>query len=301
LFHRMIPQREEIVNVLRGRAGWALLLYFMIGCSSVRTSPPGAPTSELPPAPTVNPSPTGSWTFNYTPGALRYQVSRSAAIDSQSDSGSSREISTNITRELITLTSAGDSGIGFAAVIDTFSSTTQGRIGPVQPIQLPMELTGIFSDSGLSITDDGSSNKCNPAGSAIASDLHNLLIKFPAPLSQGLVWRDSVSTTGCQAAIPTTSRALRSYVVSGEAVYEGQPVLIVQRADSIQAQGEGAQQQHPLRLDARGTGSAIYYLDTKDGRVVRLTAGQELILTITTAGRAHQFRQSSKQDFRLSP
>lgn len=163
-----------------------------------------------------------------------------------------------------------------------------------------MQVTGIFSDSGLSIISNDS-NKCSPVGSAIASDLHNLLTKFPAQLSKGLTWQDSVSTTGCQAAIPTTSRTLRSYLVSGEAAYEGQPVLIVQRTDTIQAQGEGAQQQHPLRLDARGTGSATYYLDTKDGRVVRLTAEQELILTITTSGKAHQFKQSSKQDFRLSP
>jgi hypothetical protein len=299
LFLPMIPQREEMLDVLRGRARWTLLLYVTIGCASARTSPPGAPV-ELPAPPAVNPSPVGSWTFNYTPGALRYQVSRSAAIESQSDSGTSREVSTNITRELVTLMPPGDSGIGFTAVIDTFSSTTQGRIGPVQPIQLPMQVTGLFSDSGLSIIADDS-NKCSPVGSAMASDLHNLLTKFPAPLSKGLAWQDSVSAAGCQAAIPTTSRTIRSYLVSGEAVYEGQPVLIVQRTDTIQAQGEGAQQQHPLRLDARGTGTATYYLDTKDGHVVRLTAEQELILTITTSGRAHQFKQSSKQDFRLSP
>jgi hypothetical protein len=285
---------------LRGRVGWTLLIYFMIGCGSIRTSGPSARPVELPAPPAVNPSPTGSWTFNYTPGALRYQVSRSAAIESQSDSSPGREISTNTTRELITLTPAGDSTIGITAVIDTFSSTTQGRIGPVQPIQLPVQITGIFSDSGLTITGDDS-NKCNPAVSAITSDLHNLLTTFPARLSQGLVWRDSLSTTGCQAAIPTTSRTIRSYVVSGEAVFENRPVLIVQRTDSIQGQGEGALQQHSLRLNARGTGSAIYYLDMKDGRVVRLTAGQDLILTITTSGKAHQFKESSKQDFRLSP
>jgi len=295
----MVGQREAVVEVLRGRAGWMAVLYFVIGCGSVRTPAPGAPVSELPPTPTVNPSPTSFWTFNYTPGALRYQVSRSAAIESQSESGTSREISTNITRELITLTPLGDSTIGFTAAIDTFSSTTQGRIGPVQPIQLPMQVIGIFSDSGLSITGDGN-NKCNPASSAIASDLHNLLTRFPARLSQGLVWQDSISMTGCQAAIPTTSRILRSYVVSGEAVYGGRAVVIVQRTDSIQAQGEGAQQQHPLRLDVHGTGSAIYYLDTKDGRIVRLTAGQELILTITTSAKAQQFKQSSRQDFTLS-
>ena len=288
-----------MVDVLRGKTAWMLLLYAMIGCASARTSPPGVPV-ELPTPPTVNPSPAGPWTFNHTPGSLRYQVSRSAAIESQSDSDRSREISTNSTRELITLTQAGDTGTRFIAEVDTFSSTTQGRIGPVQPIQLPIQVAGIFADSGLLITSDGN-DKCNPVASAIGSDLHNLLTQFPARLTQGLAWQDSVLTTGCQAAIPTTSRTLRSYIVSGEAVYEGQPVLIVLRTDTIQAQGEGAQQQHQLRLDAHGTGSTTYYLDTKGGRVVRLTAGQELILTITTSGKAHQFRQSSKQDFRLAP
>ena len=277
-----------------------MLLYLMIGCGSVRTSAPGAPPSELPAPPTVNPSSTGSWTFNYTPGVLRYQVSRSAAIESQSDSSPGREISTNATREIITLTPAGDSAIEITAVIDTFSSTTQGRIGPVQPIQLPMQVTGIFSDTALTITSEAT-NKCNPVGSAITSDLNNLLIQFPARLSQGLVWRDSLSTSGCQAAIPTISHTIRSFIVSGDAVFEGRPVLIVQRTDSIQGQGEGAQQQHSLRLDAHGTGNAIYYLDMKDGRVVRLTVGQELTLIITTSGKAHQFKQSSTQDFRISP
>jgi hypothetical protein len=89
--------------------------------------------------------------------------------------------------------------------------------------------------------------------------------------------------------------------VAGEAVYEGRPVVLVQRSDTIQAHGEGAQQQHPLKLDATGTGNAVYYLDPKDGRVVRLTADQELLLTITTSSKANQFKQSSKQDFRLVP
>jgi hypothetical protein len=93
----------------------------------------------------------------------------------------------------------------------------------------------------------------------------------------------------------------RSFIVSGEAVYEGRPVLLIQRSDTIQAHGEGAQQQHPLKLDATGTGSAVYYLDTSGGRVVRLTTGQELVLTVTTSSKPYHFKQSSTQDFRLLP
>ena len=128
-----------------------------------------------------------------------------------------------------------------------------------------------------------------------------MLTEFPTRLSQGQVWQDSVITSGCQAAIPMTSRMIRSYLVSGEAVYEGRPVLLIQRTDSIQGHGEGAQQQHRLTLDASGTGNVVYYLDTKDNRIVRLTSEQKLNLTVTTSAGARQFRQSSRQDFRLVP
>lgn len=284
---------------LHRRTGWTLLLYFAIGCSAARSSPPVLLPPTVPPV--INPSAISSWSFNYAPGAMRYQISRSAAIDGETDSRANREISTNITRELVTLTPTEDGAIGFTAVADTFSSTTQGLIGPVQPTQLPVQVSGIFADSAFTITSDGSSGKCNPVSSAIISDLHNLLTRFPSLLTRGLVWKDSASTAGCQAGIPTASRTTRSFVVSGESVYEGQPVLVVQRTDTIQAQGEGAQERHSVKLNASGSGNAIYYLDTRDGRLVRLTTGQELTLTITTSGKAHQFRQNSRQEFRLAP
>ena len=281
------------------RTGWTLLLYFTIGCGATRGSPPVLPPPSAPPI--INPSSVSSWAFNYAPGVMRYQISRSAAIDGQTDSGSNREISTNMTRELVTLTPVGDGAIHFTAVIDTFASTTQGLIGVVQPVELPVQVSGIFADSGFTITTDGSNSKCNPVSSAIVSDLRNLLTRFPTPLSRGLIWKDSVSTAGCQAGIPTTSRTTRSYVVSGESVYEGQPVLVVQRIDTIQAQGEGAQEQHSVNLNASGTGNAIYYLDTKNSRLVRLTTGQEMTLTVTASGKAHRFRQSTRQEFKLTP
>lgn len=299
MFHQHPVDRNN-VNTLRGRTGWIFLAWLLIGCSGARTSVPVRPIPTLPPPPIVTVPSASSWTFDYAPGALRYQISRSAAIESQSDSTNSREVSTNTTHELVTLVPA-DSGISFVAVVDTFSTTTQGLIGLVQPVQLPVQVEGVFADSKLVIRTDSSTGKCNPISSALVSDLHNLLTGFPAPLSQGQVWQDSVNARGCQAAIPTTSRIIRSYIVSGEAIYEGRPVLLVQRSDSIQGHGEGAQQQHRLTLDASGTGNAVYYLDTKDGRIVRLTAEQQLNLTITTSVGARQFKQSSRQDFRLAP
>lgn len=299
MFHRSPVDRKN-VNTLSNRMGWIFLVCLLVGCSSTRTSPTVGPTPTLPPPPIVSAPSASSWTFNYSPGAIRYQVSRNATIESLSDSASSPEVSTNVTNELVTLIPT-DSGISFTAVADTFFTTTQGMIGPAQPVQLPVQVEGAFTDGRVNVKTDTSTGKCNPVRSALVSDLHNVLTGFPPQLSRGQVWQDSVSPSGCQAAIPTTSRTIRSYVVSGEAIYEGRSVLLVQRSDSIQGRGEGAQQQHRLTLDAIGTGNAIYYLDTTEGRIVRLTAEQELNLTITTSVGARQFKQSSRQDFRLVP
>jgi hypothetical protein len=97
--------------------------------------------------------------------------------------------------------------------------------------------------------------------------------------------------------VPSTARITRSFIVSSEITYQGYPVMVVQRTDTIQAHGEGAQQQHPLTLDAKGTGNAVYYVGPKDGRIVRLNTGQDLDLAITVSGKIHHFKQSSKQDF----
>ncbi len=291
------------VETRRGTTGWLLLIYLMFGCGgSTRTSPPISPQPPIPSESGVTPRHAGAWTFNYALGSRRYQISRSAVIENLSDSGGGkREVSTNVTSELLSL-SAADSGITFTAVVDTFSTVTQGRIGPVPAVQLPVQIAGFLSVHTLSITRDSSvGNKCNPISSTLVSDLHSLLTRFPAALSAGMTWRDSVESSGCQAGIPTTSQIISAYVVTGETDYEGRPALLVQRSDTIQAYGEGAQQQHSMKLDASGTGNEVYYLDTRDGRIARVTAGQELTLTITTSSRPHQFKQSTKQDFRMVP
>ena len=288
----------------QGRIRWLILIYLLFGCSSsTRTSPPVSPEPTVPNTPGVTPPLAGVSTFAYSPGTRRYQISRSAAIESLSDSGGSkREISTNVTNEVLTMMAAGDTGISFTAVVDTFSTTTQGLIGPVSTVQLPVEVTGLLTSQAMTISGDtGTTSKCNPVLSTLVSDLRSLLTRFPTELPPGMVWRDSVESSGCQAAIPTTSRTISAYVVSSKVDYEGESVLVVQRSDTVRAYGEGAQQQHSVKLDASGTGNAVYYLDTKDGRIVRITAGQELSLTITTSGRSHRFKQSSKQDFRLVP
>jgi len=130
-------------------------------------------------------------------------------------------------------------------------------IGPVQPIQLPAQITGKFSDSGLTITSDGTSNKCSPVSSAVVSDLYNLLTRFPARLSRGLVWQDSVSTAvakpGFLRSCTQPDRiSFQESKLRGSAHSPGPNAL-----DVIQANGEGAHSSIRLETSASGTGNVI--------------------------------------------
>jgi hypothetical protein len=242
------------------------------------------------------PSAPNTWTINRSSGAISYQILRSAAIEDRSDSSPQQKISTNTTHELVTLDTAGDT-IRFTATIDTSLSTTQGTVQPIQPVQLPVQLSGLQVGDSLIISTDSSTERCNPVSSALSADLYNLLIGFPIQLSQGSGWRDSLELSTCQGMIPTAVHIVRSYVVSGTATYQSLPVVLVQRRDSIRAHGEGAQQQHRVILDASGTGNATYFLNPQNGFILRLNTEQSLDLAITTSGKIHRFRESSTQSF----
>jgi hypothetical protein len=289
-----------------GRRSFLYLLSGLsIACGGARSSTPSppSPASASPVSQPVVPTvPTGGTSsFKYTSGTVRYRISRSAAIESADpDLPAHREISTNITNELLTLELM-DQGMNFTAVIDTFATTTQGLIGSVQSVPLPVQISGSFTDSTLTINTESAGGKCSTASSMLVTDLHNLIIGFPAQLSRGMSWKDSADVTGCQAGVPTSTHTIRSYVVSGDSSYEGRPVLMILRTDTTQARGEGGLQQHRVSVDATGTATAIYYLDTLTGRIIRLTVDQILSIGITGSVRQSHFKQNSKQDFQAVP
>jgi len=275
------------------------VVLMLAGCASSPRSPEiPPPASALPTGPVPNAGGPASWIFNLSPGAIAYRISRQASIENRSDTTSHQEVSTNITHELITLQPIGDT-LGFTAAIDTFSTTTQGIIGAAQIGQLPLELTGTVARDSLIIPGDTLAKGCSPLVTALVTDVHNLLPRLPESLTSNQTWRDSTSLVGCQGSIPTKSYVTRVYRVMGGSVYENTPVLLLQRNDTIHAEGEGAQLQHRILLDASGSGTATYYLDTSNGRILHLTVNQDLDLTITASGKANHFRQIAKQEFAL--
>ena len=142
-----------------------------------------------------------------------------------------------------------------------------------------------------------SGESCDAVRATVASDLHNLLAPMPSQLSRGAVWRDVITTSGCQAGIPTTAVTKRTFTVAGEIENSGRPLLLVQRVDSVDARGEGAYGQHRMTVEGSGVGGALYYLETASGEVSQLTTNQRIRITVTTSGRLHSFTQTTNQDF----
>jgi hypothetical protein len=284
--------------------GWYLFAVLTLGCGGVRPIPSATPkqTSPVPQQPiVVPPLISGSWSLKYSPGTISYQISRSAGIELVSDSSSHRESATNNTHELLTLEPSADTDIGFTAVIDTFSTTTQGLVGTVQTVQLPVRLTGFLTRDSLVIASQSTNQRCSPATSALITDLYNILTPFPTQLSSAMSWKDSVEIAGCQAAIPTISHTTRSYSVAGEVLYNGRSVVEIHRTDTTRSRGEGGLQQHRVVLEATGTGNAIYYIDIGTGRITNFVLDQELTISVTASGRESRFKQRSKQAFTIVP
>ncbi|HJQ11289.1 MAG TPA: hypothetical protein VJ840_09690 [Gemmatimonadaceae bacterium] len=94
---------------------------------------------------------------------------------------------------------------------------------------------------------------------------------------------------------------IRRFSVVGRTSYNGQTPVAIQRTDSINAHGEGRQQQHFVVVDVTGTGGATYYLQPETSRLLHLSTSQDLGFSIRAAGRTSQFRETVKEEFSPSP
>lgn len=278
------------VNRSFGNGLWLFVAVFTPACTASRSAPGAPGESRVIPTSTVGP-----WNFSHSPGIRAYQISRTALVQGLVDSDVRREKVSNLTREVLTFEPVGERLV-VRALVDTYTLKTEGVVGPAQPVQLPIQLSAAITPSGIRI-EPSANSACNAAEATIATDLHNLLAPYPPRFSKGAVWRDEIVVSGCQAGIPITTTTRRTFRVSGEVMYSGQPLILVQRTDSLSARGEGAYNQHRMVVEGRGVGTALYYLDIVAGEISWLTTSQDSQIRVTTSGRLHSFTQTTNQEF----
>ena len=282
--------------MFRSYGSWFSIL-FAVSTWACATAPGPVAGGARDPRPALTPVPTsspGPWSFSPASGTRAFRISRNASIEEVTDSAVRREVISNFTHEILTLEPAGEE-MSFRAVVDTFAVISQGPIEPAQIGELPIQLAGSLGMSGVRI-ESAASESCDAVRATVAADIQNLLAPMPSQLSRGAVWRDVITTSGCQAGIPTTAVTKRTFSVTGEVERSGQSLLLVQRVDSVDARGQGASGQHRMTVEGTGVGTALYYLETQSGEVSQLTTNQRIRITVTTSGRLHSFTQTTNQE-----
>ncbi|MFL5481530.1 MAG: hypothetical protein ACJ8AK_05020 [Gemmatimonadaceae bacterium] len=271
-----------------------LILLATAACAGSRPSRPVSP-SPAPTQPSAEVSDNGPWIFAYTSDTIRLQINRSAAIESQTDSGTHREISTNNTHEILALAVSADT-VRYTATIDTFSTASQGLISGTPPVNLPVQISGAI-DSVTVAADSSALEPCDAVQSSLKTDIRNVLISFPRQLAPGMTWRDSTVRVSCYGTIPMRATIVRRFSVVGKTSFNGEAVVTIQRVDSITAQGAGRQQQHQMVIETIGSGTATYFVSPELGRLLRLTTTQDLDFIIRASGRTNRMRETAKEEF----
>lgn len=280
------------MNRSSGMFLYGLVALLGIACAGSRSGPAEIGAVRAADIPV---SSSGPWSFSHSPGTREYRISRSATIQGWIDSDSREEVVTNLTHQILTFDST-ENGLTFKSVVDKFDLKTEGVVGPAQPVQLPIQLSGIVTAAGIQL-DAAAGEQCDAVQSIAVTDVHNLIASFPPRLAKGMAWRDSISVSGCQAGIPTTTRTRRAFKVDGEVLHRGQSLLLLTRMDTLVSRGTGAYHQHRMEVGGTGSGSALYYLDPATGVVSHLITVQSSQLKVTTSGRLHAFSQIANQEF----
>jgi len=283
----------------RSAARSTLILLATVSCTTARGPAGPASPSPVPSQPAASVSDNGPWTFTYTSDTLRLQISRSGAIEARTDSGTHREISTNNSHEVLVVTVNADT-IRYTAMVDSFSTASQGLIGNAQPVNLPVQVSGTLDSMAVTV-DSTIPPTCDPVQSNLETDVRNVMIAFPRELSPGLTWRDSTIRVGCYGTIPLRAIVVRSFSVLGRTSFNGRTGVAIQRVDSITAEGAGRQLQHQLFVEAHGSGTANYVLSPEIGRLLHLTTTQNLDFAIRASGRTNRFREVAKEEFNPVP
>ena len=130
---------------------------------------------------------------------------------------------------------------------------------------------------------------------AVIPIIQRSLVLVPLQLHKGLTWTDSVVATICSGPLQTSLSSVRTYLVKGQGVIHDRAVVLLEQNNRTSFTGEGAQQQHRLRVRGNGSGKAQLAVDAATGALIEAVADHVTALTITSSGRDQHFTQTSRE------
>lgn len=279
--------------------GSACLLILLLTACTRSTQGTSDPALQ-PRSPSVLPGNTAgvgaaSWTLIPSSEVKRYVSTGTAALELQSDTGVNR-VSLVTTTAFSLATFWETSLTRIHGTLDSHSTRTDSQITPAeQSNDHPLSFSGRLINGGFVLDSlDGhapGAGDCRNQGLNSLTALRRNLIATPILLTSGMTWTDSSTVSGCSGSIPLQVTMVRTYSVIGETSREGNPVIVLDRADRIDASGEGAQGQHRVTITSQGSGSARLYLDRESGLLQSSEGKLQTQITVNASGRTQVFGQ----------
>jgi hypothetical protein len=223
-----------------------------------------------------------SWTFtpDYSPHSYIFVESTTVVLDSRRDS--------SVTQTAFTVTyRPSDTHTAVRGTIEQISMASEA---PIEA--LPVSFSGTLRNGGFTI--DSIRNEplptvltCNSSALSRLSAVRRTLFVPPPGISRNQVWTDSSTVPACSGTIPVQVTSVRTYRVIGES--DGK--VVVDRQDRIVASGEGAQGQHRVTIQSRGSGSSRLLIDPMTGALTSATGISQLEVAVGASGRVQRFVQ----------
>ena len=282
------------------------LLAFSVFLSACRSSTPGSTPSPNPGSiPTVSVDRTSSeataWTISPINQESSYTSVTNATLESTGLPVSSRDTITSTVRYSLSI-SRDLTPPAYTARIESISILGGPRTRDSTMSSgglLPFTLTGRLEPNRITLELPRSqaelSTACSSQVMAVIPIVQRSLVLVPLQLHRGLTWTDSIAATVCSGPLPTLLSSVRTYLVKGQGVLHNRAVILLEQHNRTSFTGEGAQQQHRIRMRGNGSGKAQLAVDATTGALIEAVADHITALTITSSGRDQHFTQTSRE------
>lgn len=281
------------------------LLLMLLLVSACRSSTSGTAPIPDPGIPPVRPSDVSpeisAWTILPVHGDHRYTSTTKAILESAG--------LPTLFRDTVTSTVVFTLGISRDVAPPTYSARiesvsirggTRTRDTLISPgILLPFAFTGRLGPNRITFevpkTRIDVPADCATEVLAAVPAVQRSLLLVPLQLHKGMTWTDSTVAEVCSGPLQTLLSTIRTYVVRGQIVIRGRPALLLEQQSRTSFTGEGAQQQHHVRVRGGGSGKALLTVDAQTGVLIEAAADHTTSLTVTSSGRNQQFTQISRE------
>jgi hypothetical protein len=262
-----------------------LCLLVFAGCTTGSSSPAPVPEPERPdsqPRTPVVGARSASWTFSPDPAPRSYTAVESTTVilEARRDSSVAQTVFTVRTRP------AGE-GLAIVGTIDRISDRDS-----MPDDVLPISFVGTLQAGSL-VVDSIRGRRiptvlpCDSPAVSRLSVIRRALFTPPLTLAQNQSWTDSSTVPACSGTIPVQVTTVRTYRVIGESDGE----LVVDRQDRTLSSGEGAQGQHRITIQTRGTGSSRLRLNRRTGEIISAAGVSQTEIDVGSSGRSQRFLQ----------